>query len=99
MAGGDWSFGLVDTFVDLIVGVAVARGTDFEEQVIGSWLWGIDVVQFVWCIVLITISPRRRKGEQLFACWDFAMTLALICSCNEPWSDELLASGIGELVS
>jgi hypothetical protein len=52
MAGGDRSFGLIDAFIDLVICMAVARSSDFEEDVVWAWLWGVDLVYFVGCVVL-----------------------------------------------
>ena len=52
MTGNDRSFGLVDTFEDLVVCVAVARSPDFEEDVVWAWLGGVDLVKLVGCVVL-----------------------------------------------
>lgn len=63
MTGGDRSFGLVDTFEDLVVCVAVARGTDLEEQVIWSRLRGVDVVYLIRCVVLRQVSALMNSQE------------------------------------
>lgn len=62
VTGGDGSFGFVDAFEDLVVCVAVACGSDFEEQIIWSGFRGVDVVQLVGCVVLQTLSvPMSGK--------------------------------------
>lgn len=63
MTGGDRSFGLVDTFEDLVVCVAIARGTDLEEQVIWSRLRSVDVVYLIRCVVLRQVSVLMNSQE------------------------------------
>lgn len=63
MTGNDRSFGLVDTFEDLVVCVAVARGTDLDEQVIRSRLRSVDVVYLIRCVVLRPVSGLMNSQE------------------------------------
>jgi hypothetical protein len=64
VAGGHRSLRLVDTFPHLVVCVAVARGANFEEQVVSSWLWNVDVVYFIRFIILRYPSVSKNShGE------------------------------------
>jgi hypothetical protein len=67
MAGGHRSLRLVDTFPHLEVRVVVARGANFEEQVVCPWLRIIDVVYFVRYIVLRypSVSKNSRRENRL----------------------------------
>jgi hypothetical protein len=64
VARGHRSLRLVDTFPHLVVRVAVARGTNFEEQVVCSWLWNVDVVYFIWFIILQYPSVSKNSHEE-----------------------------------